>query len=270
MAKFLVWTDLHNEFWNDIPEIPKEALDVDAILLGGDTSTKGRHLDIASSLYENIKKPIVIILGNHEYYGSTIYQIELNDNLRLLEMQKQGIDIRLLNYKNISTEIAGVRIIGATLWTDMDLYPGHPCSLIIQHSLNDFKRIEKIKGKIFSPHIWKSMHDTDKYAIFSELSVPYNGPTIVMTHHLPIKEMIHPKYLQGPNSSILLNAAFASDLSSQIRKYDIASWISGHSHSNMSTEIEGDFGVIPFISNARGYPGDEYENNFDPGYILSV
>ena len=113
MARFLVWTDLHDEFWNKIPEIPDEALGVDALLLAGDISTHGRHVDAALLLWDQLRKPVIMVRGNHEFYGSVIPELIEEEQARIAKMNAAGADIRLLD--GDVTEVAGTRIIGATL-----------------------------------------------------------------------------------------------------------------------------------------------------------
>ena len=270
MARFLVWVDLHDEFWNRVPDIPDSAQDVDALLLAGDTSTQGRHIDIALDLHQQLNKPVIMIRGNHEFYHSTISGIIDNDRRRLAEINAAGGDIRML--EGNATEIAGTRIIGATLWTDLNLYPGHANQIrkAVKRNMNDFGLIRITPGQSFTVGKWLEMHWAEREAIFRELSISYDGPTIIMTHHIPVKEVIHPMRQVGAMENYLGNAGFASDMFWQIRNHDISSWICGHSHDNHSAEIRGEHGIIPFITNSRGYPREQQQVEFDPGFILDT
>ena len=120
MAYFLVWSDLHDEFWGGF-ELPDLSAPVDGVLIAGDTHTLGRHLDIPAAAARKYDCPVALIWGNHEPYGSIWFELLANENRHLEALHSEGLDIRVLH--GAATEIAGARIIGATLWTDLALYP---------------------------------------------------------------------------------------------------------------------------------------------------
>ena len=120
MARFLVWSDLHDEFWNSF-DLPDLSAPVDGVLITGDTHTMGRHLDIPARAARKYGCPVVVIWGNHEPYGSIWSELREDEERQLATLRREGLDIRVLH--GAATEIAGVRIIGATLWTDLALYP---------------------------------------------------------------------------------------------------------------------------------------------------
>jgi len=268
MAKLLVWSDLHNEFWDDIPDIPDDALDADALLLAGDISTKGRHVDIALLLWDKIRKPVIMVRGNHEFYGSTMSEIVDDEKERIAKMNAAGADIRMLD--GDSTIVNGTRIIGGTLWTDFGLYPGYDAKAqkAVRLGMSDFSQIRTSPGKSFDVAEWLRLHWNDREAIIEALSMPHDGPTFVMTHHMPVRAMIHPLREIGSVERNLMNAGFASDMAWQIKDLDIDGWICGHSHDNRSAELSGKFGTMKFISNARGYPKEGCA--FDPGMIIDT
>lgn len=268
MAKFLTWTDLHNEFWNDIPEIPKQALDVDALLLAGDTWTLGRHVDAAITLWNRLRKPVIMVRGNHEFYGGSISEIIENETAKIAEFNSLGGDIRMLD--GHSTIVNGTRVVGATLWTDLDLYPGHHTTSVnaVRGIMNDFSKICTRPGKQFRVEDWLEMHWRDREAIFAELKTPYPGPTLVMTHHIPVRSMIHPLREIGETSRWLTNAGFASDMEWQLKEHAIDAWVCGHSHDNRCATVEGLNGPFNIHSNARGYPKEGAE--FKPDFIVET
>lgn len=270
MARFLVWSDLHDEFWDQIPDIPDSVRDVDGVLLAGDSSTQGRHVDIAISIYDQIQRPVIMVRGNHEFYRSTISDIVRDDRKHISAANKSGRDIRMLDADCAVTEVSGTRIIGATLWTDLNLYPGHEilARKTVLQGMNDFQMIRVKPGRSFEIKDWIELHMRDRKAIFRALADPYKGSTVVMTHHMPVRTMIHPVREIGKTERHLLNAAFASDMSKQISKCEIDFWVSGHSHDNRSTEVMGKSTPVKVVSNARGYPGEKTE--FDPGFIIQT
>jgi hypothetical protein len=268
MANFLVWSDLHNEFWRDIPEIPSEAMDVDALLLAGDVSTQGRHVDVALLLWDVLRKPVVMIRGNHEFYDAKIDEVIADDTARIAEINKKGGDIRMLD--GTSTEVAGTRIVGATLWTDLDLFPGSSMAAraAVKNSMNDFWEIRKPDGKFLDIEEWIDMHWKDRKAISDILETPFDGPTTVMTHHAPLRAMLHKNYDRPNTRDDLGNAGFASDLGEEMQNFHFDQWISGHSHEAMHVRVRSASGPAEVMSNPRGYPFEK--KAFDSGFILDT
>lgn len=267
MARFLLWSDLHDEFWQSLPETTV-GNEVDAILLAGDTHTQGRHVDCALQIWDRYRVPVILVRGNHEFYRSEISELIAEDRRRIDEMNAAGADVRLLDGE--ATEVAGVRVIGATLWTDMDLFPGEhrPTRDTVERGLNDFRMIRSNPVRQFAAADWLEMHWRDRDAIFALLDTPYEGETLVMTHHVPVREMVHPARLIGPIEQQLFSAGFASDLWWEIRNRNVHTWVCGHSHDNGDKTLEGKYGPVRFVANARGYPKEGVA--FDPDLVIEV
>jgi len=267
MARFLLWSDLHDEFWQSLPETTVGDR-VDAILLAGDTHTQGRHVDSALLIWDRYRVPVLMVRGNHEFYRSEISELTATDRRRIDEMNAAGADIRLLD--GGATEVAGVRVIGATLWTDMDLFPGEHSRTrdAVERGLNDFRMIRSNPVRQFAATDWLEMHWRDRDAIFGLLGTPYAGETLVMTHHVPVREMINPARQIGPIEQQLFSAGFASDLWWEIRNRNVHSWVCGHSHDNDDKVLEGKYGPVRFVANARGYPREGVV--FDPDLVIEV
>lgn len=267
MARFLVWSDLHDEFWEgfDLPDLPAP---VDGVLIAGDTNTMGRHLDIPARAARKYGCPIVLIWGNHEPYGSVWSDLLADEDRQLAKLRREGLDIRVLH--GATTEIAGVRIIGATLWTDLALYPDKTALAtdIVTSGLNDFRLIQMEIGRVMSGEDMLALHAQDKAAVLGALHKPFDGPTLVMTHHLPVRDLIHPARLIGSDEKRALTAGFASDLWDGIKEFDVHTWICGHSHDNRNCVLDGKYGPVHFVMNARGYPGEGA--GFDPTYVLTI
>ena len=275
-ARFLVWTDLHDELWGgfDLPELPDP---IDAVLVGGDTNTQCRHLDIPARAARKYRCPVIVIWGNHECYGSVWSRLCAEEDRQLASLHAEGLDVRVLRSEPdpsvVATEVAGVRIVGATLWTDCCLYgPAHEvlARQVIGNSLTDYKTIRISPDKPFTVNDMLARHHRDRAAVFHALSRPFDGATVVMTHHLPIRDLIDPRYEIGNDAKRALNAGFASHLWSEIRRHDISYWICGHSHSNRHHCGPGEHGDIHFVMNARGYPGEDESKGFDPALTLTV
>jgi predicted phosphodiesterase len=267
MARFLVWSDLHDEFWGGF-DLPDLSAPVDGVLIAGDTHTLGRHLDIPAQAARKYGCPVVLIWGNHEPYGSIWSELLADETRQLKALREEGLEIRVLH--GTVTEIAGVRIIGATLWTDLKLYP--PFELLartmVSAYMQDYRAIRTASKTRFTIDDMLERHAQDRAAILDALSKPHDGSTVVMTHHLPVRELIASHRVIGGHEKRAMSAGFANALWDEIRSYDIHTWVWGHSHEGENWIGEGEQGMIRFISNQRGYPGEDVA--FDPALILDI
>ena len=127
--KIQVLSDLHIEF----ETFEFESNDADVVVLAGDIHIKDKGVAWA---LENIKdKPVIYVLGNHEFYGKAYPK-----HVDALKQQVQGSNIHVL--ENDIFTIDGVNFLGCTLWTDFALYgdprlAGYHC----QQVMTDFKKI---------------------------------------------------------------------------------------------------------------------------------
>ena len=197
---------------------------------------------------------VIYVMGNHEHYGfrydKTYSQLNIHmpDNVTLLENQSILID--------------GVLFIGATLWTDCNQYD--PITMHhIKFNMNDYNVIKKFyedSGKYYklTPEFTHRVHkQTLKY--FKEtLDQNQDKKVVVVTHHGPSRQSIHPKY----QNEYHMNGGYSSDLEQFILDHpQIKVWTHGHTHDCFDYMI----GECRVICNPRGYSG--YENRakeFDP------
>jgi predicted phosphodiesterase len=267
MARFLIWSDLHDEFWGGF-DLPDLSAPVDGVLVAGDTHTMGRHLDIPARAARKYGCPVVVIWGNHEVYGSIWSELREQETVRLAQLHAEGLDVRVLH--GAATEIAGVRIIGATLWTDLKLYPPFEflARTMVSAYMQDYRAIRTAPKTRFTIDDMLERHAQDKTAILNALSEPHDDPTLVMTHHLPVRELIAPMRTLGGHEKRAMSAGFASALWDEIQVHDIHTWIWGHSHEGENWTGKGEHGTISFVSNQRGYPGEK--TKFDPAFLIDV
>lgn len=269
MARFILWSDLHLEFQGfKIPSLDEFDGPLDGVLLAGDIDTGLNHqnLKFAQKINEYYDLPVVIIAGNHEYYGSEMKQMLRDQVKECARINHAGGDVRLL--AGTSTVIAGARIIGATLWTDFELDPatGLQSRRTAAALMNDYRTIRFHDGKEarkLLPSDIEKAHYREKAEIFDILAKPFEGPTIVVTHHMPIAQAIHSMYLHDA-----LNASFASNLLDEILPLNFDAWIYGHSHQNNEFQLEVGGKIRQFASNPRGYPNET--THFNPLRVLEV
>ena len=93
------------------------------------------------------------------------------------------------------------------------------------------------------------------------MRVPHEGPTIVVTHHLP-----HPLCVDPQFKIHALNPGYMTNLDMYIEEYDITVWCHGHTHSNVDFEIHD----TRILCNPRGYVGEELNDGFDDKFTFEV
>jgi len=264
--KIQILSDLHNEFlrgrsvnpehiWKG--EIP--VTDADLIILAGDidVGTKGMEWAIRES--ERLDKPIIYVAGNHEYYAYEIHDL----NKKITELA-QNTNVTFLNPGEVIFD--NVRIIGGTLWTDYKAYPAISQSdnmHLVGNALNDHSVISinnNGKKQRFTPDDALLLHAKDLTFITRKLEEPFDGKTIVVTHHGPHMICQHQSFNLSPMST-----GFHSDLSQVFNDYSIDVWIYGHTHSNLDTVVSD----TRIVSNQTGYPSENI-TSFMPGFCLDI
>lgn len=105
-------SDIHVEFHKDTI-MPEES--VDAVVLAGDIHPGDRMLDVAVEYRWRCQVPVIVVAGNHEYYGCD-YPKQLH---AFQQRAAQLNDIYFL--ENASAVIDDVRFLGCTLWTNFEL-----------------------------------------------------------------------------------------------------------------------------------------------------
>ena len=285
--KFLVLSDLHLEHASfTVPE----AIDYDAVILAGDIHSPGHravHWARRESVFGN-QKPIVIVPGNHEFYGACL-PVELEEMRKAAE----GSNVHVLDRDELvldDPDGGKVRILGATLWTDFMLEVkvdgGHGVDperalAMANCYVNDFRLITvpvgqaadlKMQRRKLTADDTLARHWIDRAWLLRQLASEFDGATVVVTHHAPGSESVAPKYV-----SDWLSPAFVSELpdeffcghDAEIRMTKPALWIHGHTHSSASYKRYS----THVLANPRGYRQKDggFENStFNPTLVVDV
>lgn len=246
--KIHILSDVHTEFSDfDPPET-----DADVVVLAGDIGVGSGGIQWAERRYPKV--PVFYVPGNHEFYGR-----DVRDTDRLFEAASANIHV----LSDSTHEFDGVRFLGSTLWTDFKLYGEGEAWLSRRRArtlIEDFVSI-KNGGRLFTPEDSVELHEASKAWLVSELEKDFNGPTVVITHHLPASPSIAEKYKNDP-----LNPAFASRLEDIIDQHQPNLWIHGHTHVPCDYEIFG----TRVVCNPRGYPSESSGKGFSPGLVVEV
>jgi len=239
--KLGVVSDLHLEFSSI--EIPCDGVDV--LVLAGDIHHNVKILhewmqDILS-LYPTLH--IVIVPGNHEFFGKSV-----SETLDAMERMRSERCHVLLNDAAV---IGGVTFVGGTLWARMpDEYKPQ-----VRHAMSDFKRI---KGLNFG--VMEQQFDDCVCAVMDACD-DSTGPVVVVTHFGPTLHSIHPKY--GP-PTVPINRYFSNDLETTIRSCNPTLWIQGHTHVSLDYKV----GETRVVCNPRGYSKVKAQHPENPDFEL--
>jgi len=249
--KLEIMSDLHLEF-GDCKLAPSNA---DVVILAGDMAPGLRGLNSASTLFGD--RPVVYVAGNHEYYNHSLPA--LTEEIR---QQAKGSTVHFL--ENSEIVIRGVRFLGCTLWTDFELFGREfreIATMLASEVMNDYRVIRSSldSGK-FRPDQSRQLHLESRAWLGQALDRPFDGPTVVVTHHAPSMKSIDPEDWDDP-----IVAAYASNLESLMDGSKVKLWIHGHTHRSVDYIING----TRIVSNQRGYP-EQSRTGFQPGMVLEV
>ncbi|HEY0015401.1 MAG TPA: metallophosphoesterase [Longimicrobium sp.] len=246
--KIHVLSDLHCEF---APFHPP-ATDADVVVLAGDTCTGTRGIQMAREWFPD--RPVMYVAGNHEYYGESTPRL----NRKLAEAAR-GSGIRYL--EKGEAVVGGVRFLGCTLWTDFELFGERQNSMhAAQAAMNDFRLIRVDPAYYrFRPADARATHAASLSWLVERLDTPFDGPTVIVTHHAPSLRSVDPHFQDHP-----VTPAYASDLEWLLDGRAVL-WIHGHTHVCVDYEMGG----TRVLSNQRGYP-EEPAAGFDPARVVEV
>jgi predicted phosphodiesterase len=260
--KFALYSDLHLDLLlrNPPPALPP--LNVDLVILAGDIGRHTHGLDWAGDVFPDWpgSPKIVYVAGNHEYYDA---HLGLLTQLRKPAWKQWGIHF----LENEAVEVSGVRILGCTFWSGFDLYGADKVAgamAVARRSINDYETIRTRGGKRLEPADTLRLHRKAVAWLDAELTKPFNGKTVVVTHFAPHRRCV-PEKFQGSD----LSPYFVTDLSWLMEKHRIDVWCFGHTHTNCDFVAENGCRVV---SNQRGYASEVAagDTGFRPELVVEV
>ena len=238
---------------------PQLAAGADMLIVAGDVCAGVATGFQILRHYVPIAPPIVMVLGNHEFYGFGYAK-----ELARARAAAPAHNIHLL--ENAAVVIGGVRFVGASLWTDYDLFGADnrdDCMRTAAMGLNDHRLIGLTTGgssdRRFQPLDALALHRQSRMYLDRALAAPHAGPTVVVTHHAPHADSVAPQYRNS-----LLTAAFVSDLSPLIEERQPTLWVHGHTHTSFDYRV----GATRIICNPAGYGRENPA--FDPALVVEV
>jgi Icc-related predicted phosphoesterase len=272
--KLLILSDLHLEF---APFEPATDLVFDVVILAGDIhSPATRAIEWAMERFPG--KPVVYLPGNHEYYDGN-----LDKTLAEARSAAEGSHVHLLDGDELL--IDGVRFLGATIWTDFALAIETPEGRVSDvpwamkqaaSVLNDYALIRTFdetaepgslrhqQGRKLQAADTLRIHHAQRAWLQAKLAEPFDGRTVVVTHHAPHRGSLSAQYADD-----WVSGAFVSELPDDFFEVPVL-WVHGHTHQSFDYRFRG----CRVVCNPRGYVrrmSGRIENEaFDPGLIVDV
>ena len=241
--KIQVMSDIHLEFFPNDTAVKDfadtlNADEADVVVIAGDLGVLRQSGRIATFL-GRLKKPVLWVPGNHEYYRSSI----AGEQDFLSSISKTLPNITVLNRSSV--EIDGVKFVGATLW-----FAETQEALSRQFYLSDFQTISD------APSIFNHGRDDLQF-----LRDNITEDCVVITHHLPSDRSIGERYRRS-----LINCYFVNWDAEHLPVWPKL-WIHGHTH--LSTDYM--LGDTRIICNPLGYWGRRDLNpEFDKKLIVET
>ena len=204
---------------------------------------------------------VVVIAGNHEYHTNPANPRSIQDTDQEIctICHRLGNTHYLQAAESYLIPYTRIRIIGATLWSAVDpVIHTH-----VYENKGDYKKIF-IDAKRATPKDLSDLHHYHVGMLATALHTYKGDICIVVTHYLPSKKLLEPKYVGE-----LIHTCYASDADAlfTLRPY---AWICGHSHRAIQCMIDGVYTVM----NARGYNRDAEQQRttetYNPQAFLRV
>lgn len=264
MPRIAVFSDLHLEHasWQ-----PPPGLGADLVILAGDIWTKGR-LSPWPDATAAFGAPVVLIPGNHEFYGAAI-------DTEVSRLKAMGTARSVTVLDNDEIIVNGIRVLGATLWADFRLFAGDNLAQVksdAAHCVGDRYsarmmdfwsiRVAKDGYRRFRPKDAALLHQQSVAWLRERLAVPFDGPTVVATHHAPSIRCL-PDWARTDRFS----CAYASHLDGLIETFQPDVWFWGHVHEAVAPFR---IGRTLMASNPRGYAPGHLNPRFDPTMVVEV
>ncbi|MBY6202835.1 metallophosphoesterase [Maritalea mobilis] len=249
MPRLLTLADLHLDKWaakqrDPLALMPKGWFEqFDMVIIAGDLVDKPKAR-LASALaqigqYVPLDR-VQIFPGNHCFYHHV-----LDDEVRLAQIVINA-GAGYAQCKPLA--LGDVRILPCTLWTDLTHPTIHPDIIAgdLQRGMNDYRyiRIAKAgyrKAKAFD---MRAVHQRHLAWLRTQLEMPHDGPSIVVTHHAPLLDQL------GAEGT--LAHAYGSDLLGFITEMRPSAWLYGHTHQAHEVWI----GKTNIKNVSLGYPFD--------------
>lgn len=229
--KIQIYSDLHLEFSGFVPP----PIHADLVILAGDIGTQIKGVSWANQTFDC---PVIYVCGNHEYYKGHIDHT--------LRKMKDAAAPHVHVLENQAFVWQQTRFLGTTAWTDFSSTGDVvAASSMAWQWMNDFQVIRADASyRRLRPDDLVSRNQKAHAWLAEELAQPFDGKTVVITHHAPTPSVA------GDKTDGHLTAAYTNHWPELIEQADL--WVFGHTHRTVDVELAG----CRVVSNPRGYPGE--------------
>jgi hypothetical protein len=131
----------------------------------------------------------------------------------------------------------------------------------VHRVMSDYQEI-RCRGELITPHFIVREHDRFRDFLLLEFDKPFDGKTVVMTHHSPGNEV-----RRIGRKVDNLGSAYFADIEQLIGWHNKAHlWVHGHCHQNFDYNIN----ETRVVCNPYGYWGENTNRGFDSKLILEI
>jgi predicted phosphodiesterase len=279
--KVQLLSDLHLEahpHW-----VPHAAHGADMLVLAGDIGSYQAGSQLTDSDFGLARfspltgwpTPVVFVPGNHEYDAQD-FDIaharlrETCDRLGMIWLERE------------STVLGGVRFVGTTLWSDFDaLAPSCSAPTTASHhpsGINPLAQQLKARDKAFraanyylrktqttrqgEPWLAEGVREqalTCQTWLREALQIPFDGPTVAITHFAPSLHSADPRYGLTPGT-----AGFCNALDDLLPFAQV--WMHGHLHAPSNYVQRG----CRVVANPMGYARKNEQAAFQPNLLIEI
>ena len=238
-----------------------DGYEADVVVFAGDVSNRvGHTMRWLVDLRERYPH-VVWVAGNHDFYNQGFHETQIyragdpptphtvTEMVDYYRTQSHAHGIDFLYRQGVN--IQGINFLGATGWHDY--VAGAPVSQADQidawyHTIRDTVIPWQAYDK---PHhsqpVLAGAQDVQALQTLVDMAM---GPAIVVTHHLPHRDLCWQK--PHDRAWTALHGSFANTRLESITDPKIRMWIYGHTHQRGMKTINGQ----QYMCNARGYPGE--------------
>lgn len=256
--KILLVSDLHVKYAKqDLDTIVSDAAR-DLLIVLGDFSDTWNTVKLELFLEKHLQhSDVLYVLGNHEYYAPNFYNVTTKVR-ELFDRIDAPHKAYLLERDTIV--IDGIRFIGTTLWSCFN-FSIYSIKDEMMHRATLYKSSEYETGHITYLDILSEYYQNLSY-IESKLMEPFEGITVVLTHHAPSFKSIATEWLDSKHSSL-----YATNLEHLMYGKNAPEyWFHGHTHEAKDYVV----GETRVISNPHAYAHLEPNSGYKPDFLVDI
>lgn len=267
MPLLRIASDLHLEgFYGRAEEVlandflPPDDRDASSVLiLAGDISSVPdqlvRFIDACLKRFPHV----IFVGGNHEFYRQHMERwcTEMDLRLGTLKAAHPQAHLHFVTSGVECVTIEGTRFILTTLWGDGG--PTLADQAQVGFYLNDFRLIQTDDPpRRFSTTDMVKVFKRSKAEVQRLLETPFDGKTVVVTHHLPSRRLVSARFWPGDGSDGA-NGGFVGQCDDLLARTEIAPalWVHGHTHDTIDTTLW----QTHIVCNPSGYRGEWATNH---------